>query len=537
MAEKAQNKMGVKPIPRLLWSMGLPMIVSMVLQSVYNIVDTIFVVNMGADGAVGNLALTYAFPIQLLIIAIGVGTGIGINAVLSKSLGERDREKASKIAGNGIFLALCIYAIFLVFGLFGSRWFISTQAGGNGKAIEMGTDYLSICCVFSFGSVGYTVYERFLQATGKTLYSTIAQISGAVTNIVLDYVFIYPLGMGVAGAAWATVIGQILSLAVAMAFHYGLNREISPNPRYIVPSGTVIKDIYKVGVSAAVMQGLLSVMMYGMTLILGIASTAKALLQGSFGIYYKIMQFALFAAFGISNTIITVLSFNYGMGDKRRIKGCIKYGIIISVIVTFAIAVLFEILANPLARLFGLASGESEELIPVVTTAVRIGAAGYVFMGISVAIQGIFQGFRFSVRPLIISFLRLAVLVFPIAALFTLSPNPENNVWWTFPIVEFITAGVSLAMLAQAIRKVVAPMPEPEERHSPFILTISREHGSNGKYIGKLVAQKLNIAYYDKEILAETARRTGLRASISTAFRARLRSDMCTSLPSPRAKR
>lgn len=504
--------MGVKPIPKLLWSMGLPMIVSMVLQSVYNIVDTIFVVNMGEEGAVGNLALTYAFPVQLLIIAIGVGTGIGINAILSRSLGERDREKASRIAGNGIFLALCIYAVFLIFGLFGSRWFISTQAGGNERAIEMGTDYLSICCIFSFGSVGYTVYERFLQATGKTMYSTIAQISGAVANIVLDYVFIYPLGMGVAGAAWATIIGQILSLVVAMAFHYGLNREISPNPGYIRLSWSLIKGIYKVGISAAIMQGLLSVMMYGMTLILGIADSSKvALLQGSFGIYYKIMQFALFAAFGISNTIITVLSFNYGMGDKKRIMACIKHGIIISVIVTAVITVLFEALAYPLARLFGLASGESEELIPVVTTAVRIGAIGYVFMGISVAVQGIFQGFRFSVRPLVISFLRLAVLVFPIAALFAVSSNPENTVWWTFPIVEFITAGVSLAMLAQVVKTKVAAMPEGKNTaHTHFILTISREHGSNGKYIGKLVAKMLGIAYYDKEILAETAVRTGL---------------------------
>lgn len=512
MAEKTLNKMGVKPIPKLLWSMGLPMIISMVLQSVYNIVDTIFVVNMGEDGAVGNLALTYAFPIQLLIIAIGVGTGIGINAILSKSLGERDREKASAIAGNGIFLAICIYAVFLIFGLFGSRWFISTQAGGNEKAVEMGADYLSICCIFSFGSIGYTVYERFLQATGKTLYSTIAQISGAVANIILDYVFIYPLGMGVAGAAWATVIGQILSLAVAMAFHYGLNKEIGANLKYIKPSWTLIKTIYKVGISAAVMQGLLSVMMYGMTLILGIADSSKvALLQGSFGIYYKIMQFALFAAFGISNTIITVLSFNYGMGDKARIKACIKHGIIISVIVSAVIAVLFEIFASPLARLFGLASGESEELIPVVTLAVRIGAAGYIFMGISVAVQGVFQGFRFSVRPLIISFLRLAVLVFPVAALFTLSPEPENNVWWTFPLVEAVTAAISLAMLAHAVKRTLSVMPDrAAQEHSSFILTVSREHGSNGKYIGKLVAKALNIAYYDKEILAETAARTGL---------------------------
>ena len=220
-----QNKMSYVPVNKLIWQMGLPMIVSMVLQAVYNIVDTAFVINMGEDGVAGNLALTYAFPVQLLIIAIGVGTGVGLNALLSKSLGEKNFIKADKTVGNGIFLGLCIYAVFLLFGLFGSRPFVEMQAQGNEKVIEMGTQYLTICCTCSFGAIGFTIYERFLQSTGKTLYSTIAQISGAAANILLDWVFIYPLNRGVAGAAWATVIGQILSLAVAMIFHYFTNKE------------------------------------------------------------------------------------------------------------------------------------------------------------------------------------------------------------------------------------------------------------------------------------------------------------------------
>ena len=192
MEEIKQNKMGTTSMHKLIWKMGLPMIVSMILQSVYNIVDTAFVINMGEDGIAGNLALTYAFPIQLLIIAVGVGTGVGINALLSKKLGEKDADGATKTVGNGIFLGICIYAVFLIFGLFGCNWFISMQAGENAQAAEMGASYLKICCCLSFGAIGFTVYERFLQATGKTLYSTISQISGAVTNIVLDYVFIYP---------------------------------------------------------------------------------------------------------------------------------------------------------------------------------------------------------------------------------------------------------------------------------------------------------------------------------------------------------
>ena len=285
------------------------MIISMVLQALYNVVDSIFVTNMGEKGAIANQALTIAFPIQILIIAIGVGTGIGLNALLSKSLGEKNQEKVNKIAGNGIFLSICIFLVFLLFGIFGSEWFISLFANGNAEVISMGTTYLRICCCLSFGSIGYTVYERFLQSTGKTMLSTIAQISGAVANIVLDYIFIFPLGMGVAGAAWATVIGQFISLFVAMFFHYTKNKEINGNLKYIKPEFNIIKGIYKIGISAAIMQALLSVMMAGMNAILGLSKADPTILVGSFGIYYKIQQIALFSAFGLSNTIISILSF------------------------------------------------------------------------------------------------------------------------------------------------------------------------------------------------------------------------------------
>lgn len=262
--------MAVMPVKKLIWAMGLPMIVSMVLQALYNVVDSVFVANISEVGAIANQALTLAFPVQIMMIAIGVGTGIGINACLSKSLGEKDSERVNKTAGNGIFLALVIYAVFLIFGLFLSRWFISLFSK-DGTVIEMGSVYLKICCCLSLGSIGYTVYERFLQATGKTMFSTIAQVAGAVTNIVLDYVFIFPLGMGVAGAAWATIIGQFVSLFIAMGFHYFTNKEISGHPKYMKPSWIIIKNIYQIGISAAIMQAMLSVMMAGMNAILGAA--------------------------------------------------------------------------------------------------------------------------------------------------------------------------------------------------------------------------------------------------------------------------
>lgn len=241
MEETRRNKMADTPMKKLFWKMGLPMSISMVLQALYNVVDSIFVTNMGEKGAVANQALTIAFPIQILIIAIGVGTGVGLNALLSKSLGEKNNEKVNKVAGNGIFLSICIFILFFIFGLLGSKWFISIFASGNKEVISMGTIYLKICCCLSFGAIGYTVYERFLQSTGKTMLSTISQISGAVTNIVLDYLFIYPCKMGVAGAAWATVIGQFVSLVIAMIFHYTLNKEIKGNLKYIKPDFNLIK--------------------------------------------------------------------------------------------------------------------------------------------------------------------------------------------------------------------------------------------------------------------------------------------------------
>ncbi len=455
MCEQNVNKMEKEPIKKLIWKMGLPMIVSMVLQALYNVVDSIFVTNMGEDGAIANQALTLAFPIQILIIAIGVGTGVGLNALLSKSLGEKNVEKVNKVAGNGIFLSICIYFVFLLFGIFGAKWFISLFANSNQKVISMGTTYLQICSSLSLGAIGYTVYERFLQSTGKTMLSTIAQISGALTNIVLDYVFIYPLKSGVAGAAWATIIGQFVSLIIAMIFHYKLNKEINGNLKYIKPELELIKAIYNIGISAALMQALLSVMMAGMNAILGLSKADPVVLVGSFGIYYKIQQIVLFSAFGLSNTIISILSFNYGLKDKKRIDSCIKYGIIDTIIVTFILTCIFEIFAKPIACLFGLTGESTNKIIEICIVALRISSIGYIFMGFSVSIQGILQSLGYALRPLIISLLRLVVFVLPITYLFTLCNSVETLVWWALPISEVLTAIISLFILKKSYKEKV----------------------------------------------------------------------------------
>lgn len=504
MEEVKQNKMATAPMKKLFWKMGLPMIISMVLQALYNVVDSIFVTNMGEKGALANQALTLAFPIQILIIAIGVGTGVGLNALLSKSLGEKNTDKVNRVAGNGIFLSLCIFVVFLLFGAFGSEWFISLFAGGNEEVISMGTTYLQICCCFSLGSIGYTVYERFLQSTGKTMFSTIAQIAGALTNIVLDYVFIFPLGMGVAGAAWATIIGQFVSLILAMIFHYTLNKEINGNIKYIKPNFELIKGIYKIGISAAIMQALLAVMMAGMNAILGLAHADQTILVGSFGIYYKVQQIALFSAFGLSNTIISILSFNYGMKDKKRIDDCIKYGIVDTLIVTLIITIAFEILARPLSSLFGLSGGSTAEIIEICVIALRIASIGYIFMGFSVAIQGVLQSLGYALRPLIISLLRLVIFVFPVAYLFTLSDNVTNIVWWTFPIAEVLTAIISFFILKKSYKEKIEIIEVPAIAKN-LVISISREHGTNGKEIARKVAEKLGLNFYAKEEIKEFA--------------------------------
>lgn len=452
-----ENKMASEQIKKLVWKIGLPMIISMVLQALYNVVDSIFVANIPSIGKLANEALTYAFPIQILIIAVGVGTGVGLNALLSKSLGENDKEKVSRVAGNGIFLAIVLYLVFLLFGLFGSRWFISLFSK-NEDVISMGSQYLMICSCLSIGAIGFAIYERFLQATGKSHFSTISQISGALVNIVFDYVFIFPLNLGVAGAAWATIFGQIVSLVIAMLLHYFKNKEIDGNLKYIKPDLTTIKGIYQIGISAALMQGLLSIMMAGMNFILGLANVDSSLLVGSFGIYYKIQQIALFSCFGLSNTIITILSFNYGMKDKKRSMDVIKYGIIDTLIVSGIITILFEAIANPLSMLFALSEGSSSELVTICEKATRIASIGYIFMGFTVAVQGVLQALRYALKPLFTALLRLVVFVFPIAYLFTLSPNVTDIVWWSFPIAEFLTAIVSFFILLDAIKKKINPL-------------------------------------------------------------------------------
>lgn len=447
MKEQKQNRMAVEPVGKLMLSMGIPMVLSMMLQAVYNIVDSAFVGGMKEGGERALNALTLAFPVQMLMVAIGIGTGVGMGALLSKSLGQGDREKASQVAGNGIFLAAVIYLVFLLFGFFGVEAYIGSQTA-NAEVASMAVGYLRICCVISVGIVFFSVYEKLLQATGNSLYSTIAQVSGAVTNMILDPVMIYGMlgfpEMGVDGAALATVIGQLVSLALAFFFHWKKNTDISNRLHYLKPDMSIIHDIYAIGLPAIIAQALMSVMTFGLNIILVRVSEAAVT---AYGLYYKVQQFILFAAFGLRDAITPIVSFNYGRQDRERIRAGIRYGLGYTLAVMAAGTLLMEIFAAAFAGLFGL-SGTTRIMF---ISAMRLISVSFVFAGANVAYQGIFQALESGLESLIVSVCRQVVLVLPVAWALSLPAreNPDRLwlVWLTFLIAEGISCLLSVLFM------------------------------------------------------------------------------------------
>lgn len=453
------NKMADMPVKKLMLAMGIPMILSMMLQALYNIVDSAFVSNMASCGEESLNALTLAFPMQMLMVAIGIGTGVGTNALLAKSLGQGNKEKASRVAGNAIFLAIIIYFIFLLFGLFGVRFYISTQTS-NPLIFDMAVDYLRICCVVSPGIVFFAIYEKLLQAAGHSVYSTIAQIAGALANIVSDPILIYGLlglpALGIRGAAIATVIGQCLSWALALVFHLKVNKDISNQLKYVRPSGKIIKEIYLIGLPAIIAQALMSVMTYGLNIIL---VTVSESMVTAYGLYYKIQQFILFAAFGLRDAITTVISFSFGMRSRQRIRDGIKYGMLYTFIIMLAGTIIVEVFASPFAKVFGL-SGETQTLC---ISAMRVISISFIFAGANIAFQGIFQALEGGLESLIVSVCRQFLFVLPVAYLFARllgdSADMRWVIWMTFPIAEVLSAVIAFGMMRR-IRKKIALLKE-----------------------------------------------------------------------------
>lgn len=458
--EATVNKMGAVAVPKVMLNMGIPMILSMVLQACYNIVDSMFVARMSDfDGVTGAgeyavNALTLAFPVQMLVVAFGIGTGVGVNALLAKSLGQRDESKVAKVAGNGISLALIIYAIFFVFAMFGVKPYIGSQTGDK-VVFAMGTSYLFICIAASFGIILFSIYEKLLQATGKTLYSTVAQILGAVCNIILDPILIFGWfgmpEMGIEGAAYATVIGQVVSMIAAMYFHYKKNTEVRPGRKYLKLEWDIVKEIYVVGFPAIIMQALMSFMTYGINLIFGAVSQAAVT---AYGIFYKIQQFVFFAGFGLRDAITPVVSFNYGMGDRKRIRQGIFYGILYIEIIMLAGIIGLELFAEPLVGLFAM----SEETERLCIMASMIIATGFLFAGGSIAMQGIFQALGCGLDSLIVSLLRLCVVVLPLAWLFARLENAAFMIWWSFPAAELVAFLTAVFLLRRESKRIIQPM-------------------------------------------------------------------------------
>lgn len=444
------NKMREMPVYKLMIQMGIPMILSMALQAVYNIVDSAFVGNMKEGSEAALNVLTLVFPVQMLMVAIAIGTGVGTNALLARTLGQGDSKKAAMVAGNSLFLGLIIYVICFLFGIFGVNAYISSQTA-NPEVLSMGTSYLKICCVLSFGIVFFSLFEKLLQATGRSLYSTIGQVAGAVINIILDPIMIYGIGpvpkMGVEGAAYATVIGQIASAVLLFVFHIKLNKEFEHGFKYMKPDGKIIKEIYAIGLPAIIAQALMSIMVYVMNLILKFDASA----QTAYGLFYKVQQFVLFLAFGLRDAITPILAFAYGMRSKKRIQNGMKYGIIFSIGLMILGIFITEVFPGQFAALFN--AGSSREYF---VGAMRIISISFLFAGINVAYQGIYQALDGGMESLVISLLRQMIIILPLAEIFSvLVKNGQAGVsliWWAFPITEFAACLLGCVFLRR-IRK------------------------------------------------------------------------------------
>ena len=419
--QPTENKMGTMPTGQLLVSMSLPMIISMLVQALYNIVDSAFVSRVSEDALT---AVSLAFPIQNLMIAIAAGTGVGINSLLSRSLGEKKQKAADRAAGNGILLGIFSALIFVIFGVFFSETYFRMQFSAKDfeenaaqceAIISMGTDYLKICCIFSFGIFLQIVTERLLQATGMTLYTMFTQGIGAILNIILDPILIFGyLGMpklGVAGAAIATVFGQIIAMLLGFVFNIMKNKELHLGLSYLRPHARTIGVIYSVGLPSIIMQSISSVMTLGMNkILLMFSSTAVSV----FGVYFKLQSFIFMPVFGLNNGMIPIIAYNYGARKKQRILATTRLSVFIAIGIMTAGLMVFQLLPRQLLAIFEA----SEDMIKIGVPALRIISLSFLFAGYCIIITSVFQALGNGVYSLIISVARQLVVILPAAYLF-----------------------------------------------------------------------------------------------------------------------
>ena len=453
-APAAENKMGTMPVGKLLFNMSLPMMVSMLVQALYNIVDSIFVAKLSENALT---AVSLAFPLQTLLIAVATGTGVGMNALLSKSLGEHDFKKANKIADNGIFLYVLSYIVFLILGFTVVKPFYASQIGSaDVEIMELGIDYLSTVMILSFGLFGQIFFERLLTSTGRTIFSMTSQLCGAITNIILDPILIFGLlgapKMGVTGAALATVIGQCVAGIIACVCNHKFNHEVSLNIKGFRPDWTLIGHIYAIGIPSIIMQSIGSVMTYCMNRILiEFSSTATAV----FGVYFKLQSFFFMPVFGLNNGITPIIAYNYGAKQRKRMIKTIKLSLIVAFCLTFIGFFSFEAIPQVLLGMFNA----SEDMLTIGVPALRIIGIHYLIAWFCIVIGTVFQALGKAVFSMIVSIMRQLVVLIP-AAYILAKLGGLHAVWWSFPIAEVFSLLVTLFFFIKIYREIISKLPE-----------------------------------------------------------------------------
>ncbi|RGO27830.1 MATE family efflux transporter [Dorea sp. OM02-2LB] len=451
---KKENKMGVLPIPKLLITMSLPMVISMLVQALYNIVDSIFVAKLSEEALT---AVSLAFPVQNLMIAIASGTGVGINALLSRSLGEKNFDRADKAAQNGIFLAILSCIAMAVIGLLGSHAFFLAQTDQE-AIVKYGTQYMQVVTIVSVGIFMQITMERLLQATGKTIFTMITQGTGAIINIIMDPILIFGLfgfpRLEVAGAAIATVFGQLVAVCLCIFFNCRYNKEIHINMLHFRPDLSTIGEIYRVGVPSIIMQSIGSVMVFGFNKILLVFSTTAAAL---FGVYFKLQSFIFMPVFGLNNGMIPIVAYNYGARKKKRIMETVRLSVCISIGIMFLGLLAFQIMPVPLLHLFDA----SDHMIEIGVPALRIISIHFLLAGYSIIISSSFQALGNGFYSLIISAVRQLVVILPVAYLLS-HLFGLHSVWFSFPIAELVSVILCTLLFRRIKRLKLDPLDSPK---------------------------------------------------------------------------
>ena len=451
-----ENKMGVMPLNRLLISMSVPMMISMLVQALYNIVDSMFVAQLSENALT---AVSLAFPAQNLMIAVATGTGVGVNAALSRNLGEKNFERANKIADHALFLAALSYVVFALFGLCFARQFFRLQTDIE-EIVDLGTTYLRVCTIASFGLFMEIACERLLQSTGKTIYSMYTQGLGAIINIVLDPILIFGYfgapALGIAGAAGATVIGQIIAFCLGFFFNKTRNHEITISLRDFKPNSEIISHIYAVGIPSIIMASIGSVMTFGMNKILiAFSSTATAV----FGIYFKLQSFVFMPVFGLNNGTVPIIAYNYGAGKPDRIMGTLKLAAMYAVTIMLIGLAIVQLIPDKLLMIFSA----SDTMLSIGIPALRTISLSFLFAGFSIVCSSMFQALGHGMLSLWISVFRQLVVLLPVAFVFA-KLGGLHVVWFAFPIAEVFAIIFSAVCLGYVYRKEILPLKARQEK-------------------------------------------------------------------------